>query len=110
MALSFAVKDLLWMRKFGLMLQKATDESIVRELLDVSISRDNRACITDTRNPVLSEMSKYVDLKYRFIIDKSSNGHVKLHYEPLERMVADLFTKDIAGTKFIKLVALLGLK
>lgn len=48
-ALSFAVKDVVWMNRFWLMLRKTMDDSVGRELLAVSIAQDNQACIADAR-------------------------------------------------------------
>lgn len=107
-ALSLAVKNFLRIRKLQVMLPMVVDESTVREVLEVSISKDSQAFILNARNQVLSEMYKHFNLKYQYIIDNISKGHVKLHYVPSGSMVVDVFSIDLARTKFAQLIALLG--
>lgn len=97
---SFAVQNVLWVRKLGLMLQKVMEDSTLRELLDVSIAKDKKACILDARNPMLSEISKDVDLTYQSIIDNISKSHLKQHYVTSKSMVAELFTSNPGRATF----------
>lgn len=107
-ALIFAIKNVLCITKFGLMLRKVMDAFTVQELFEVSIAEDKQTCIDLARTTVLTEMSKRVDMGYQFSFNNISKGYVKLHYVSSESMMADLFTENLAGTKFSTLKAFWG--
>lgn len=92
------------------MLRKVVNVSKVWSLLGLSIAKDNEACTDNSENSALLEMSKHVDLKYRFITGNISKEHVKLHNVPSKSMVADLFAKSLLKNKFAQFTALLGIE
>lgn len=54
-ALLFAVKDVLWMKKFSKILQDVLGEPKAWILIYISISENNQASIFDMKNSILSE-------------------------------------------------------
>lgn len=63
-ALASCVREVLWLCKFAFTLGKDLEKSVVDKILDIYISEDNQACISETENPVLSDLSKHIYLIY----------------------------------------------
>ena len=51
----------------------------------------------------MSQRTKHIDIKYRFIQDEQKKGTIQLQYVPSEDNLADIFTKPLAINKFRKL-------
>lgn len=87
----------------------ATQEAIVlRQLLSdihcpqsepTVIYEDNQSCICLSKNPVVSNRSKHIDIRYHFTREKVDNGEVELVYVSTEHQLADLLTKPLLTTK-----------
>ncbi|MFB1020722.1 MAG: Ty1/Copia family ribonuclease HI, partial [Flavobacteriales bacterium] len=67
-----------------------------------SLYEDNQACIRISENPCDGERVKHIDAKYHLVRQNVMNKIVKLHYCSTENMVADAFTKALAGPKIKK--------
>lgn len=102
-ALSTCIRELLWFKKFGNMLERIISKKKVDQLFNVSIAEDNQACIREAKNPGSSELSKHIDVKFQFLVDNIQKGIVDIHYVPTENMAADLFTKNLKRIRFEKL-------
>lgn len=57
-----------------------------------------------------SEILIHFELKYQLITDNVKRDCVKVHYVPSVEMVADVFTKNLAGTRFAEMKVLLGME
>lgn len=93
-ALSYAVSEALWI--IGILI----DLHVVSEHKSVSIYEDNRGCIGIAKNTE-SKRSKHIDIKFH-LRDNISNGIIKLEQISTEEQLADMFTKDLDTTKFMK--------
>lgn len=80
------------------------DRATVERLFDVCIGEDNQACISETLNPVLSDLSKHIDLKYQFLVDHIRKGDVGIRYVCTEEMIADILSKNLSAQNFGQLV------
>lgn len=61
-ALSICVREVLWLKKLFKVLEEIMDEETVEDMFKTSIGGDNLACISDTRNPVFSDLPKHIYL------------------------------------------------
>lgn len=59
------------------------------------IFEDNRACIKIAENPITSQRTKHVKVKYFFVREQVLRGEVKLTEISSEKNVADIFTKSL---------------
>lgn len=109
-ALSFCVRDVLWLHKFKKDFDRFMDPKAVATLFDVIIGEDNQACLAEVRNGGLSELSKHVDLKYQMVIDHVQKGEVRVEFVPSQVMVADVMTKNLSVQKFLPFRKLLGMQ
>ena len=63
---------------------------------------DNQAAIALAKNPIGSERSKHIDVRYHFIREKVDDGSVTIDYVNTADMVADLLTKPLPLPAFSK--------
>ena len=61
---------------------------------------DNQGAIALTKNPHITERSKYIDVCYYFIRDLAERERLEITYIPTNRMVADGMTKLLARVAF----------
>ena len=85
---------------------------IIKNLLDelkiphngITIHQDNVSTINLITNKKASSIrSKHIDIRYFFIRDRISSGHMKIVHTPTAEMIADVLTKPIQGIQFKKL-------
>lgn len=69
---------------------------------------DNISAVAMTKNPVLHERTKHIDIKRHYIRDLVVNEEVRLEFCRSEQQVADVFTKSLAKEKFEELRDKLG--
>jgi hypothetical protein len=81
----------------------------VKVLKPVTLYEDNQACIFLLEKWEHKRL-KHVDIKYHFIKELVEEKQIKAIYIPTEIQKADILTKGIPGTRFIKLRGLLGLE
>ncbi|KXJ70053.1 hypothetical protein RP20_CCG025001 [Aedes albopictus] len=90
---------------------------LVRLLADLGIKigdpvvyyEDNQSCLRVAEEPRDSRRMKHVEVKYYFIRDLIKEGRIRLEYVPTEHQQADILTKGLPATTFVKLRKLLGL-
>ncbi len=82
------------------------EKSLARPM---ELMEDNQSAICMATNPVFHGRTKHVELKYHFVREQVTQGHIKLTYCPSERMVADILTKSLPATKFKNLRDCLGI-
>lgn len=70
---------------------------------------DNQSCLRVAEEPRDSRRMKHVEVKYYFIRDLIKEGRIRLEYVPTEHQQADILTKGLPATTFVKLRKLLGL-
>jgi hypothetical protein len=62
-----------------------------------TIWEDNQSAIAYSKNALVSEKTKHIGLKWRFLKDHVEQGTIKLRYLPADEMVADMLTKPLSG-------------
>jgi hypothetical protein len=95
MALSHTTKEAIWLR--GLLRELGYTQNQA-----TTIFEDNQSCINLAKNPVHHARSKHIDIQHHFIREKIISKEIHLEYTPTEEMIADIFTKPLAGPKFLK--------
>jgi hypothetical protein len=71
---------------------------------------DNNAAIQLSEDPLLHSRVKHIDIKYHFLREHVHAGNFTLKYIRTTDNIADIFTKALEFSKFVKLRGLLGLK
>lgn len=94
-ALSYATSEAIWIR--GILI----DLHIISENKAVTIYEDNKGCIRIAKNSD-SKRSKHIDVKFHFVRDYIAKGYIKIESISTEDQLADMFTKSLDSTKFIK--------
>jgi hypothetical protein len=100
-ALTDAVKEGAWLKKFEMELEKKKTEIVLFE--------DNQSAIKTANNRIHNDRSKHIDIRYHFIREKIENGDLKIVYCPTEHMVADIMTKSLGIIAHRRLREALGL-
>lgn len=95
-AMSFAVRQALWMKSVIHDL-KCT---LISELTTVNIKTDNQQVIDLSYNEIISEKSKYIDVKCHLVRDHLISVTINSSHVPSCEMIADTMTN---GVKKIKL-------
>lgn len=103
MALHEAVKEALWLRSLGQFVKVDFKNPII-------IYEDNNGCIQIANNPTDHKRTKHIDIKYHFTREQVQKGIITLRHISTEEQIADIFTKSLGATKFMKLRHELGLE
>ena len=82
-------------------------EEIGLKALPVTIYEDNQPCIHIASNPVTSNRSKHIAVRYHYVREVISNGKVQVLYKSTQEMVADCLTKNLAKDKVEKFRSIL---
>ncbi|KAK3784573.1 hypothetical protein RRG08_003381 [Elysia crispata] len=83
------------------------DMNIDLHVHDFTLNCDNQGAIALSKNPVHHQRSKHIDIRYHFVRDEISNGHMKVQYVPSKENLADVFTKPVSKVKMQKFKTLL---
>ena len=67
------------------------------------VLEDNQPCIHLVRNPVTTNRSKHIAIRFNFTRDQVTSGVLDIVYCPTADMAADLFTKILARPQHFKL-------
>ena len=106
MALTQAVKEVLWLRTLLVELGAPRHATEI-----ATISCDNQGAIALSRNPGFHARSKHIDIRYHFIrdhVDKET-GTINLLYCSTENMTADVLTKGLSRNSHQNHAAGMGL-
>ncbi len=74
-----------------------------------TMHEDNMACISIAKNLEKYARTKHIEVKYQFVRDLVEHCKVKLEYIPTKCQIADIFTKPLPPSDFIRHRNLLGL-
>ena len=50
-------------------------------------------------NPVMHKGSKHIETEFHYILGKTEDGTIPIHYVPSDKMAADIFTKSLPLSK-----------
>ena len=64
-----------------------------------TIHCNNQSSIVLSKNPVVHQRSKHIDIKFQFIRDEIDKGLILLEYIETEKKVTDVLTKQMTGIK-----------
>ena len=101
-ALSNAVRELLWIKKLLRDLDLST--SFASE-----IYVDNQGCISVCKSGALTDKTKHIGVKLALIRDHIENEDMKLTYKSTSEMAADMFTKQLPRVKLNENLRQIGL-
>ena len=99
MALCETVKEAVYLQQLL--------EEIGLKALPVTIYEDNQPCIHIASNPVTSNRSKHIAVRYHYVREVISNGKVQVLYKSTQEMIADCLTKNLAKDKVEKFRSIL---
>ena len=75
-------------------------EMFAEQIRPTILFEDNQACIAMVENPIVSERSKHIAIKYFYVREQFENGTITMIYCPTADMAADIMTKAVAVTHF----------
>ncbi|XP_062099813.1 secreted RxLR effector protein 161-like [Humulus lupulus] len=97
-----AIKEALWLR--GLL------EEVTGYKKTPTVYSDSQSCIHLCKNPFFHDKTKHVEIKYYFIRDKVTEGHVSILKVPTEENPSDMGTKVVTLHKFKLCMNFLGVE
>lgn len=76
----------------------------------VTILSDSQSAIALAENPIISNKSKHIKIKYHYIREKVDDGSIVLSYVPTGEMGADFLTKAVPFSQFFECKSIVGLE
>jgi len=76
----------------------------------VPIYGDSHGAIFNAQNPVTQKGIKHIEIRYHYIREQIEKGEVKVFTVPMTENVADMFTKNLGLTLFLKHRKQLGIE
>jgi hypothetical protein len=101
-ALTHAFKEALWLRAFLSLLRLPVP-------LPFPLFSDNQAAISLSSSPSISSRSKHIDIRYHFLCAHISDRSFSTSWIPTTDMPADIFTKALPESSFVRHHSVLGL-
>ena len=85
--------EAVWLRK------------ILSDIFDLQLDAtcihcDNQSCVKLSKNPVLHDLSKHIEIKYHNIRDMVQRGAVKLPYVAMDDQIVDVLMNPLARVNF----------
>ena len=71
---------------------------------------DNQLAITLTKNPVLHDRSKHIDVKFHFLRDCVDGGQIIIEFVEIGRQLADVLAKPLERLRLTKLKEMIGME
>ena len=96
-----AIKEDIWIK--GLMKEIKLLNGIP------TVYSDSQSCVHLCKNPMFHDKTKHIEIKYHFIRDQVTQGHIVIDKVPTEDNPSDIGTKVVALTKFKHCLNLLGI-
>ena len=91
-ALSWATREATWLSRMAAEIKGIAQGSTI-------INCDNQTAIGLSRNDVLNDRTKHIDVKFHFIRDQVEKKNVIINYCSTAEMLADLLTKNLKKVK-----------
>lgn len=67
----------------------------------IKIYEDNQPCIKIAENPINSDRTKHIHVRYFFVRERVQRNEITLEYMPTDRMLADCLTKSLEAPKVV---------
>ena len=93
--MSLAAQTIVYLR--GLI-----EECGAKQVGPTTLFVDSQAAMKAAANPIVSQRSKHIDIRYHYIREQLQAGVVKLEYVSTDDMTADCLTKPLAGPALLK--------
>jgi KUP system potassium uptake protein len=90
-----AAKEAIWLRDL-------LQELKFCEKITPILNQDNQGAIVLQKNHSLKQRTKHIDIKAHYIRERVKAGDIAIRYCRTEDMVADIFTKPLIKSIFIK--------
>src|SRR5687768_17122244 len=87
-ALAVAAKEVEWLRK----LQQEFRPHLLST--PTTIFEDNQSTIKLSKNPIHSNRSKHISVRYHKIQELVANKIISVEFKPTDEMIADIMTKS----------------
>ena len=71
---------------------------------------DNQPAIALTKNPVLHDWSKHIDVKFHFLRDCVDGGQIVIDFVETGRQLADVLTKPLGRFRLTELKEMIGME
>ena len=102
-SMAFACCEIIWLKALLKDFMIKTDEPI-------RLFCDNQSAIYLTKNPILHERTKHIEVDCHFIRDKVTQGIINVKHIPTKCQLADIFTKAISGEDSATMIDKMGVK
>lgn len=89
-ALSFATREVLWLRKM------ACETALLTPDISSKIYVDIQGCIGIVENSFLNDRTKHIDVKLNFVKDQVRDGTVVVQFVSSVEMAAHILTKILS--------------
>ena len=70
---------------------------------------DSQPAIALTKNPVLHDWSKHIDVKFHFLRNCVDGGKIVIKFVKIGRQLADVLTKSFGRLRFTELKKMIGM-
>ena len=71
---------------------------------------DNQPAIALTKNPVLHDRSKHIDVKFHFLRDCVDGGQIVIEFVETDRQLVDVLTKPLGRLRLMELKEMIGME
>ena len=78
--------------------------------VSIDITCDSSSVIKLSKNPVMHQRTKHIDVRYHYLRNLLTNGTVRLVFCGTEDQVTDIMTKPIKLDQFVKFRGMLGVR
>ena len=95
MALSLAVKELIWVY----MLLKTMGINVMKPII---VYEDNRSCIKVAENATAMRRTKAIDIRHHFLREHVENGTIVMKAVGTKDQLADVMTKILGRQEFLR--------
>ncbi len=102
-AMAEAAKEVEWLRK----LQAEFRPNQLSK--PTTIFEDNQSSIALSKNPIHSNRSKHIAVRYHKIQELVANQIISVEYKPTDQMIADIMTKSLGSILHFRFVECMGL-
>lgn len=103
MAVSFSCQEALWLKQLSEELDPCPNKKTI------TLYCDNKSAICLTKNSIINQRSKHIDIKYHFFQEHLSKGNIEVEFTPTEEMIADALTKPLFAQKHLFCVKGMGI-